>query len=161
MHSTHLGSQINTFLTPSWIHIKWILLRSTLEKHLCKLLLMSTNYKCFHREKKKYFFSIFWAQNNALFRAICMSPLKPQLKGKWISQYIFFLFLHKNIQLTFVISKSKGLWNISWYPYLDISDLQNWGKNDSHISQMNIKNIVEKRRRSNFSSSPQYFVTCC
>ena len=30
------------------------------------------------------------------------------------------------------------LWNTSRYPYLDISDLQNWGKNNSnnHISQI-------------------------
>ena len=27
------------------------------------------------------------------------------------------------------------LWNTSWYPYFDISDLQNWGKNNlpNHI----------------------------
>ena len=32
-----------------------------------------------------------------------------------------------------------ALWNTSSYPYLEISDLQNWGKNKSsnHISQMN------------------------
>ena len=32
------------------------------------------------------------------------------------------------------------LWNASKYPYIDISDLQNWGKykSDNHISQMNI-----------------------
>ena len=34
----------------------------------------------------------------------------------------------------------KDLWNTSRYPYLDISNLQNWGKNksNSHISQMNM-----------------------
>ena len=31
------------------------------------------------------------------------------------------------------------LWNTSWYPYLDISDVQNWGKkSNNHISQMNM-----------------------
>ena len=39
------------------------------------------------------------------------------------------------VQSTLVISNSKGLWNTSRYPYLDISDLENWGKNNliNHI----------------------------
>ena len=46
------------------------------------------------------------------------------------------------LQLTLIISKSKGLPKIhpARYLDLDISDLQNWGKNkpNHHISQMNM-----------------------
>ena len=45
------------------------------------------------------------------------------------------------VQLILIILKSKGLCDIILrYPYLDISDLQNWGKNKSHnnISEMNM-----------------------
>ena len=41
-------------------------------------------------------------------------------------------------QSTLVISNPKGLWNISRYPYLDISELQNWGKK---IEQPHLTNI--------------------
>ena len=35
----------------------------------------------------------------------------------------------------------ENLWNTSRYPYIDISDLQNWGKNKTkkHILQIDIK----------------------
>ena len=69
------------------------------------------------------------------------------------------------------------VWNNSRYPYLNISDLQNWEKNklNSLISKMNmqfdseswiyIENIVEKGRNCSLGAIsplfPQYFFTCC
>ena len=52
----------------------------------------------------------------------------------------FYFRSKKQLQSTLVITKSKGLTEILRYPYLDISDLQNRGKNKSnnHSSQMNM-----------------------
>ena len=74
--------------------------------------------------------------------------------------------LHTTVDSHYI--KDQGTpWNTLRYPYLDISDLQKWGKNKSnnHISQISI--ICEMwlfdlflLLRSNFSF-PQYFVICC
>ena len=70
-----------------------------------------------------------------------------------------------------------NLWNSSRYPYLEISELQKWGK--QYIEQPHLTNACViwllkletywkycgKEEKfllsSNFSSFPQYFVTCC
>ena len=70
----------------------------------------------------------------------------------------------------------ETIWNTSRYPYLDWSDLQNWGKNKSnnHISQFKYVIWLLKFKIywkycgkeeklllwSTFSSFPQYSVTC-
>ena len=56
----------------------------------------------------------------------------------------------------------RTLWNTSIYPYLDISDLQNWGTNKSncHISQITMSfDPWSKRYNENIVEvSPQYLV---
>ena len=68
------------------------------------------------------------------------------------------------------------LWNTSRYPYFDISDLRNWGKQLIQQTPLTewIFNLTPKLGtywnycgkeeklllRSNFSSFPQYFVAC-
>ena len=68
------------------------------------------------------------------------------------------------------------IWNTSRYPYFDISDLRNWGKQLIKQPRLTewICNLTPKLElyrkyrgkeeklllRSSFSSFPQYFVTC-
>ena len=75
------------------------------------------------------------------------------------------------------LSRTQGtLWNTSRYPYFDISDLQNWGKQLTEQLPLTewICNLTPKLEiywkycgkeeklllRSNFSSFPQCFVAC-
>ena len=85
--------------------------------------------KCFSFKNIYYFFLLrgFFIDNLAwqyfeLFRNFEQSITcsKPALN------FTHILLIH--IQSTLVISKSKGLRNTSWYPYFDISELWNWGK---------------------------------
>ena len=74
--------------------------------------------------------------------------------------------------------KEKGTaWNTLSYPYFGIPDLYNWGKNELNYKISQMKYVIwllklgmywkyfgkgEKLLiMSNFSSYPQYFVTCC
>ena len=68
------------------------------------------------------------------------------LKHKTRTKILLFpkFYMYKD-QLCTVDSRyledQRTLWNISRYPYLDISGLQNWGNNKSNnqVSQMNMK----------------------
>ena len=107
----------------------------------------------------------FWAE----IRKIKYTSVNPSftvkkrgLRGSELYWHVF--MMNCNTLITTVDSRYLevlgNVWNTSRYPYLDISDLQNWGKNKSnnHISQRNviwrlqrcIENIVEKRRNCSF-----------
>ena len=47
-----------------------------------------------------------------------------------------------DIQSTLVISVQGTLWNTSRYPYMDKSDLQNWGKNKSAVTFNHIEYVI-------------------
>ena len=104
--------------------------------------------------------SLYWGYRHAFFRKLSQDPfvmsetntVSGQSAVIWRDKYPFLMcwliytmdinwckmiLVSFNIQSTLVISK-RTLWNTWRYPYLDISDLQNWGKNNSnnHIYQI-------------------------
>ena len=145
--------------------------------HLIEAILMSTlNIPFLSKRSKKCTKKLLFASWHG-----------PMINSQWLEQPISRTNFHCHnevraieVRLDTVDSRylelQGTLWNTSRYPYFDISDLRNWGKQliEQPLLTEWMCNLTPKLEiywkycgkeeklllRSNFSSFPQYFVAC-